>query len=122
MNIDNLIIALIIQEGASCDSDHWDVNGRAVGCLQIHEGILIDLKNMCNKTYNMEDMKSFVLSIQACREWLELWGKKYQKKVGKEADYEQLARMWNGGPNGYKKDATLKYWQGVKSKIRDNNE
>jgi hypothetical protein len=28
---------------------------------------------------------------------------------GKYPTYEDLARMWNGGPIGYKMNATLKY-------------
>lgn len=30
-------------------------------------------------------------------------------------DYEKMARIWNGGPKGYKKSQTLKYWDKVKN-------
>ena len=30
---------------------------------------------------------------------------------------EDRARIWNGGPNGYKKQATVKYWKKVKEHL-----
>jgi len=30
---------------------------------------------------------------------------------------EDRARIWNGGPNGYKKKATIKYWKKVKEQL-----
>lgn len=33
----------------------------------------------------------------------------YAQKYGQYPTYEDLARMWAGGPNGYQKDATLFY-------------
>jgi hypothetical protein len=33
----------------------------------------------------------------------------YAQKYGKYPDYGELARMWNGGPNGYQNEATLNY-------------
>lgn len=38
----------------------------------------------------------------------------YQSFYGNESDsYEVMARRWNGGPNGPKKKATIKYWKKV---------
>lgn len=34
-----------------------------------------------------------------------------------EDDYEILARSWNGGPYGYKKPSTLKYWTKVSNEL-----
>jgi hypothetical protein len=33
----------------------------------------------------------------------------YAQKYGKYPTYGELARMWNGGPNGYQNEATLNY-------------
>ncbi len=30
---------------------------------------------------------------------------------------EKVARNWNGGPNGYRKNSTLKYWVKVKQQL-----
>lgn len=51
----------------------------------------------------------------------------YQSFYGNETDtYETMARRWNGGPNGHRRKATLKYWKKVNkqftSKINNNPE
>ena len=33
-------------------------------------------------------------------------------------DYETMARIWNGGPQGHKKQATIKYWNKVKQALK----
>ena len=35
------------------------------------------------------------------------------RRLGREATMQDIARIHNGGPNGYKKQATLKYWKKV---------
>ena len=37
-----------------------------------------------------------------------------EKRLGREVTQEDIARIHNGGPNGHKKKATLKYWEKVK--------
>ena len=46
--------------------------------------------------------------------WLH-YGHQYRRKTGKEPTAEVLARIHNGGPNGWRKPATLKYWHRVKA-------
>ena len=40
------------------------------------------------------------------------------RRLGHEPTQEDLARMHNGGPNGHKKSATLKYWDKVKDHMQ----
>jgi hypothetical protein len=35
----------------------------------------------------------------------------------KNSDAETIARNWNGGPNGYKVNRTVKYWNKVKQQL-----
>ena len=44
-----------------------------------------------------------------CVQYLQIWGSHYKKVTGKKATNEVLARIWNGGPNGWKKKSTLGY-------------
>jgi len=37
-----------------------------------------------------------------------------QKRLGRKPTDEDRARIHNGGPNGYKKESTEKYWKKVK--------
>lgn len=37
----------------------------------------------------------------------------YSQKYGETYTPEELSRIWNGGPKGPEKNATLKYWRKV---------
>ena len=39
------------------------------------------------------------------------------KRLGRTPTDEDRARIHNGGPNGYKKDSTLKYWKKVQNEM-----
>ncbi len=41
----------------------------------------------------------------------------WNRYAQKGASFETLARIHNGGPNGYKKSATIAYWNKVKSRL-----
>lgn len=47
--------------------------------------------------------------------YLEYYGERYQRKTGRTPTAEVLARIHNGGPNGWRKDSTLEYWRKVKA-------
>ena len=38
-------------------------------------------------------------------------------RLGHPATDEDIARIHNGGPNGYRKDSTLGYWEDVKKHL-----
>ena len=40
-----------------------------------------------------------------------------ERRLGRPVTIEDIARIHNGGPNGYKKKATLKYWEKVKKEL-----
>ena len=54
-----------------------------------------------------------------CVAYLTRYGRNYKRKTGKEPTAEVLSRMWNGGPTGYKKKATEKYWQKVSKSMEE---
>ena len=40
-----------------------------------------------------------------------------EARLGRTATDEDIARIHNGGPNGYKRDSTLGYWEKVKKHL-----
>jgi len=40
-----------------------------------------------------------------------------ERRLGRPVTIEDIARIHNGGPNGHKKKATLKYWEKVKKEL-----
>ena len=108
--ISNLISALIIVESSGNDRAIGD-QGRAIGCLQIHKAVVIDVNRFTGSNYRWESMTNRAQARAVCQAYLEHYGK--------GCTTEQLARKWNGGgPSGDKKKATEAYWAKVKKHLK----
>lgn len=85
-------------------------NGRAIGILQIWKIVVDDVNRFSNVKYAYDDRYDEVKSREMCKKYLIHYG-------GKNATNEKYARIWNGGPKGHMKNATLKYWKKVRAKL-----
>jgi hypothetical protein len=65
----------------------------------------------------MKDAYDYRRSREIAELYLMYWGDVYRKKTGRPPDYEAFARIWNGGPDGWKKRLTLNYWKKVRRGI-----
>jgi hypothetical protein len=87
--------------------------GRAIGCLQIHKAVVLDVNRITGSHYRHQDMTNRVQARAVCQAYLTHYGK------GKST--EEQARIWNAGPQGHKKkQATDAYWVKVKKQINNN--
>ena len=87
--------------------------GNAVGPFQIWKCVVDDLNaNGCKFTY--EDRKDYIKSRVMCRLYINLWA----SKMKRPATMEDKARIWNGGPKGYTKKATIAYWKRVQAEMK----
>ena len=93
-------------------------SGKAVGVYQIHKIYVDDVNSFSKTQYTYEDRKDKTKSRAMVKAYLEHYGKVYEKKTGETANNEVLARIHNGGPNGYKKDATKKYWNKIEKELK----
>lgn len=84
----------------------------AVGPLQIREICLRDV----NESYGMKISHDSCKDISMAALVFRLYIAKYatEKRLGHEPTNEDIARIWNGGPNGWNKVSTEKYWASVK--------
>jgi hypothetical protein len=86
-----------------------EINGHGKGRFQIY--------NICVKGsgltdllgYSHNDMFNAEKSKHVFWATMGIFCHTYAQKHGHYPTYEQLARMWCGGPEGYKKNATLNY-------------
>jgi hypothetical protein len=85
-------------------------NGRALGPLQIHRGVVLDVNRITGSHYRWEAMTNRVQARAVCQAYLEHYGR------GKSI--EEQARIWNGGPTGDRKPVTLAYWRRVKRNLK----
>ena len=60
-----------------------------------------------------------VKSRQMWRLYLSYWGQEYERTTGYPPTNEVYARLWNGGPTGWRKEATLPYWEAVRNVIAE---
>ena len=108
--IEDPLIAAIIQVESGGDTLAYNSKEDAVGCLQIRPIMVREVNRLLGKdSFTLSDRWSKVKSIQMFN---------VLRSNIKEASNEKIARVWNGGYNGHKKQSTIKYWQKVKKQIK----
>ena len=111
--ITTLIPHLIQVESNGNDAAVGD-RGKAIGALQIWGVVVEDVNRVYGTSFKHSDARTRHLACSVCHLYLTYWGRHYQKITGKVPSIEVYARMWNGGPRGYSKQATIAYWGKVK--------
>ncbi len=72
---------------------------KAFGRLQIRQDAVTDVNNRFGTSYKAEDMLgNRALSVWMCQKYLEMYAT--YDRLGHEPTFEDLARIWNGGPCG----------------------
>ena len=105
-----LVDALILVESGG-NPNAYCKREDACGCLQIRPIMLREVnrilrKQGLNRRFSLEDRWNCGLS----KEMFYIW-KRWHHKNSSE---EKIARNWNGGPRGWKKKSTQKYWAKIK--------
>ena len=116
----DLLNALIFVESRGDDSaigDRHLIGNEAVGALQIRPIMVREVNRICKITgshqyFALKDRFDRNKSIHMFMIW-----KDYHHNNDSD---EIIARNWNGGPRGYKKDRTVKYWNKIEKQL--NNE
>ena len=112
-----ILLPILIQIESSNNDNAIGDGGKAVGCLQIHKIMVDDVNRILRKTYFFyKDRLSRKKSILMA----EIYFKHYMKDSHKMSRIEamvKMGRMFNGGPKGYKKKATIAYGEKVRDLI-----
>ena len=106
-----LVRALIQVESRGDDNAEGDLNlaNHAYGCLQIRQPACDDYNRAHVTSYQAKDcLGNRDLSITICQWYLDHYAT--ESRLGHAPTDEDRARIWNGGPNGYKKPSTVGYW------------
>ena len=109
----DLVKALIQVESSGRDNAH-NISEDAVGCLQIRPIMVREVNRILHKQggtfrFKLKDRWDRDKSLEMFHVWRE-----YHHPNSTD---ETIARNWNGGPKGYKKESTLQYWRKVKNKL-----
>lgn len=112
-----ILIPLLIEIESGGDNNAIGDGGKAVGCLQIHKIMVDDVQRIrkstfpnCGWYYSYEDRLNIVRSKMMAEDFFRHYGPKRISKDNTELENLRiLGRMWNGGPEGYKKKSTIPY-------------
>lgn len=116
-----LVEALIQVESGGNDNAIGDkhLQDKAYGCLQIRKPCVQDVNRVFGTNYVAEQMLgNRQLSLWVFSKYMELYAN--ERKLGRPVTDEDRARIWNGGPTGYKRDSTIPYWEKVEKLLIKN--
>lgn len=108
---ESLLRAITYVESRGNNSAIGD-GGLAFGSLQIHKGVVLDVNRVYGTNYTHQDAFDRSKAVDMFRKYLAIYA--VERRLGREPTLEDKARIWNGGPNGFRKDATRRYWEKVK--------
>lgn len=104
-SLSKLIDAIGVVESNNNDKAVGD-NGKSIGRYQIQKAYWIDGTEYLKVDWPYKDAHDPCKARKVVEAYL--------MRYGKGKTIEQLARIHNGGPNGWKKECTKKYWERVK--------
>ena len=86
--------------------------GDSIGCYQIQKCYWLDAKEFSDLDGTYLDCYNRGYADRTVRCYMDRYAT--ERRLGREVTQEDVARIHNGGPNGYKKECTKKYWSKVK--------
>ncbi|MCK5059891.1 MAG: hypothetical protein KAR00_01960 [Candidatus Pacebacteria bacterium] len=113
-SLETLTQALIQKESRVDDYAVGDrlLKNKAYGCLQIRQPAVDDVNRRFGTNYHAQDcLGNRELSIWIFGKYVQIYAT--EKRLGNQPTFENIARIWNGGPNGFKKSSTIGYWEDV---------
>ena len=97
--------------------DDWAVGDKhlidkAYGCLQIRKPCVDDVNRVYKTTYTAQGMLgNRRASLDVFDKYLAIYAT--EKRLGRPVTDQDRARIWNGGPTGWKRSTTEGYWTKV---------
>jgi hypothetical protein len=99
----------------------------AVGIVQIRRACLDDANRIArlrglDLQFRPRDRYDVEKSRQIWELYLSYYGEEYERATGAPPTEEVYARIWNGGPVGWRKRRTLSYWRRIIQAMRETAE
>ncbi len=114
---DNLWTAMTRVESGG-DARAYNRREKAAGIVQIRPTCLADVNRIArlrglSERFALADRYNVAKSRRIWALYLDHYGDAYRRTTGRDPTDQVFARIWNGGPKGYAKRATLKYWRRI---------
>jgi hypothetical protein len=111
LSLTTLELAIWEQETNKRTGIIWGDQGDSLGPLQISEAAFID----SGVQGEWKDCRYLSVSLEVFRKYQQRYAN--ARRLKRIPTNQDRARIWNGGPNGWKRNSTLKYWHSVKEKL-----
>mgnify|MGYP003349418611 CR=1 FL=1 len=112
----NAILAALLMQVETGNRPIVGDNGRAIGPLQVHAGAVQDVNRAFGTSYKHRDMMDRAAATAVLDRYL--WIYAQPKRLGRPVTDSDRARIWNGGPDGWRRAATLAYAERVRRASR----
>ena len=116
---DDLLLHAITYVESRGDNSAIGDGGLAHGSLQIHKGVVLDVNRVYGTNYTHNDAFDRASAVDLFYKYLSIYA--IERRLGHPPTDEDKARIWNGGPNGFKKSATVGYWQKVRRALEEGS-
>jgi len=90
-------------------------DGKAFGAYQIHVAYVQDASEFAKVQWT----HNHAFHCQIAEDIIRAYMSRYAtpERIGRPVTAEDIARIHNGGPNGYRRNATLGYWAKVQAEL-----
>lgn len=102
------VIAILLVLEQPAKGQLYGDEGRAIGPLQIHRAVVIDVNRIYGTQYTWESCASLTVSKEVCKKYLTYWCS--AKKLGHKPTIRDYLRTWNAGAMGHKKIKATKFY------------
>ena len=110
------ILAALIAALIAVESNGNDLaRGRhgELGALQVRPCVVADVNRLKGTHYRWAEMTNRWAAVGVFR----IYTGHYCAKLGRAVTDQDRARIWHGGPTGWKRRQTLVYWKRVQARI-----
>jgi hypothetical protein len=109
------------------DARAYNTREAAAGIVQIRPQCLADINRIAQMLglavrYSAADRFNAAKSRRMWDLYLRFWGEQYEEDTGRAPTDEVYARIWNGGPTGWRKGTTRDYWRRVRDAMAPEGE
>lgn len=120
MTISTALLTAIIAVESNNNPRAGFPDGMAWGILQITKPLINDINRIQN---HYHFIKEDALVPQLAEQMYEIYITHYATKarLGHTPTDEDVARIWRGGPNGFKDPKTVKYWKRVQTALQNEH-
>lgn len=114
MTLSAFLSVLILVESGGDDTARGTRGER--GALQIRPCVVQDVNRFAGTRYRVADMHRRDVAEFVATVYLTHYCTR--ERIGHTPTAEDFARIWNGGPDGWREPATVRYWRRVQPKLK----